>query len=659
MGNKGKKTNKKKKGGKKGGSLVVNNADREEELLEELRTRTRSLLASMKGVAPDGAPFAARGKRHPLALLFESISELVEKLILEQRGRLEKAQLSDETQIDGREQRRQTEILSGASDRNGDQLWEKFSEWLSLCKIEPKERGFPVELRKTPNGQAGFGLFATRDIGYGETILEIPEGCMLCPYFDHCLVKDASSPPPPFDPARPREEDQSMKPLCLVMHIVNERWKGSRSVAGPYLDTMPTSYSTPLYWALESILELKNTAHLKRAVSLQMLTLWEYLQMRDMIKQVHTKAAEKADGGKMDLIPLEQFSYESFRWATATAHTRQNLIPYFASDDSESDAALKAENVQNAFGLIPMWDMINHDDSDKACTSDISVIDPTGSNGGAHGGTSQRRGVLVCRTPPMPPHSTGTETNGEGDDPCFQKGEEVKMYYGDRSSAQLLFHSGFVNGGKNAEGNLNRKDHTVIRIALPNAESEAGLDRVREMIAARFGFRAYGEQGVDHDGISLAGTAATIIGGRHETNRSKREVIITDVSVSPHVACSDELKRALLLCLADKDELAYLLRNVDRYMAPQTKKEAAPVGGPAEESDKLLDLSDKHLQLISQIIEARTEKRYKVGTPCPEFSLTENNIWLDEKCAKVLSDDLSYCDYITLESWFGKFNALF
>lgn len=91
----------------------------------------------------------------------------------------------------------------------------------------------------------------------------------------------------------------------------------------------------------------------------------------------------------------ESFTYDDYRWAVCTVMTRQNQVPL-------SDTRV-------IIALIPMWDMSNHcngtittgyDEADNCCKS-LAMLD-------------------------------------------FRDGEQVYIFYGQRSNADLLVHNGFV-----------------------------------------------------------------------------------------------------------------------------------------------------------------------------------------------------------------------
>ena len=72
-----------------------------------------------------------------------------------------------------------------------------------------------------------------------------------------------------------------------------------------------------------------------------------YLRML-MGRREGTTAA--SGGGDRDLLPASHFTWPAFRWAVATAMTRQNLIPAVArGPDGTGDKG----DITNAMALIP------------------------------------------------------------------------------------------------------------------------------------------------------------------------------------------------------------------------------------------------------------------------------------------------------------------
>ena len=672
--------------------VITATAAAEKRLIAELYTLSRSLLASLPGCAPDGSPLALPD--HPLARLHAQLMDKVSELMALQRERASvRASTCNKANTDAGENS-SSSSSSSITDRDNPKAWSTFLDWLNACGIQLGSDGAkdcPVEIRKStvaaastasdgeeenedeeaslqPNNQE-YGLFATRDLAYGEVVLKIPIDAMMCPYFDHVLTsKSVSSPvpPPPFDANRPLEQDLPLRPLCLITYLANERYRGRDSVFAPYLDTLPASSPTPLYWSVEEMRRsLALTSHLKRAVMMQAKLVWDYIQAREIIDETHKESSSPIEG----LIPTRDFTFELFRWSTVTAHTRQNLIPHpvASSRRGANSAEGNGGDIEQAHGLVPLWDIINHEDSDRACRTDCEFADNT-----VDGAQIPSKGYLICHTPSNRP---------KGNVPCFHAGEEITMYYGARSNAQLLFNSGFVNcaeditssilsadeerlGSENGATptshrfNRNRTDCALLRLALPPAAKDSGLDRIREMIAARFGFRAFSDQGSTHDGLEAAEAAAKVIEAigtkvtdTKTTNdesapktaaagtslRKATEVVMIEVNVSAtgENFFPNDLRNALLLCIANKEELTNLLRNMDLY----TRDEE---GEPQE----LLKLGEKHLTLAEELVKVQLRRRRK----------NQESIDLANSRDRV-SLQLALCDEETLSAWLNSFRS--
>jgi len=107
------------------------------------------------------------------------------------------------------------------------------------------------------------------------------------------------------------------------------------------------------------------------------------------------------------------FCYRDFCWAVSSVTTRQNKIPVKGNDGSHDLA------------LIPLWDMCNHMEGE--ISTDYNPV----------------MQQCVCYAA----HSVAA-------------GDEVCIYYGPRSNAELLLHSGFVYPN-------NQRDYLKIKLGMP------------------------------------------------------------------------------------------------------------------------------------------------------------------------------------------------
>jgi len=181
--------------------------------------------------------------------------------------------------------------------------------------------------------------------------------------------------------------------VALALRVARERAAGAASPWRAYLDALPPTYDTPLFWTVAELAVLRPSPQLRRAVSGRVAGARVFCDV--------WRASQK--GGPLH-GELPGFTYAAWAWALGAVVTRQNAVP---------DAARPA--APPALALVPLWDMCNHDPD---------------------GGTSE----FVLR----PGGGAYLELRAARDVP---EGAELRMRYGDRSAAELLIHSGFLPEG--------------------------------------------------------------------------------------------------------------------------------------------------------------------------------------------------------------------
>ena len=622
--------------------------------LDQLSTYVSTFYKALYNSPPDGSPFVQ--EEHILTQVYKKCLEGVQDVIKLQRNELNVQDVENSVQ-------------ECQDTRHDKFVWNNFRDWL-LEQGGVDLTKFPIQVRRLEgdNRSNEYGLFATRDIGYNETVLEIPSRLICSPFVedyynqgekgDGNITTTSSSKHSTLE-----KEPELPRHLLLIAHLMNHQWKSKSSASNTslnykaYLDTLPPpSYYNdvnPLYWSYSEQVLLKQvgTSHLKRALLNQIQTIHDYLQIRKMMQErpssrktkdsCHGETTRRFLQGLDEGIPLSDFTLDSFVWATATIHSRQYRI-----QDSIKMTESPQEYSILDHSLVPLFDLLNHEDSDRACISNLS-IESNESEKGENDGTT-RSYNLVVQTPPSLKNCQEQENL-----PCFKCGEEVTLHYGERSSAQLFFDSGFLyydipkSEVQHNFRNLNRKDHFVLQLALPPVEMDEH-DKVRELIAAKLGFRAYVDQGCDHDGkhiSKLAGECMVRFGEyenkaesrtkkvQNKTARDEGCTLIKEIPVSVHDPCCEEVVAAMVLCVADRIELTQLLRNVTS-------------GNGGENLSASLKLDERHVYLATQIIQhykasSSYDENYetdlkKLGI-CERFKRCDDStmrLWLDNFCNK-------------------------
>ena len=221
-------------------------------------------------------------------------------------------------------------------------------------------------------GAHGLGLKVTRDINEGEQVIRIPQKAMMS--VDTAKASSIGTL---------IEKDpllQTMANVVLAVHLLIER-NSPASIWEPYINTLPHSYTTVLYYSSHQFEQLRGSP-----------------AFEDALKQYKFVARQYAYFYRLfaNTLLKDYLTYDEYRWAVSTVMTRQNLVP-----GRDSGAPVNT--------LIPMWDLANHDN-----------------------------GVLSTDFDPETP-ATVCLAHRE-----FKAGEQFTIFYGVRANCDLLIHNGFV-----------------------------------------------------------------------------------------------------------------------------------------------------------------------------------------------------------------------
>jgi len=179
---------------------------------------------------------------------------------------------------------------------------------------------------------------------------------------------------------------QAMPNVVLSLHLLCEAVNPA-SFFAPYIAILPDSYSTALYYSQDELQLLKGSPVLSDVLGQRRNIARQYAYFYRLF-QISEDAAN---------LPIKDFCYDDYRWAVSSVMTRQNQVPSIESTENRSLA------------LIPLWDMCNH------CEGQITTdYDP-----------QLNKSECYAIKP-------------------FAVGEQIFIYYGKRSNAELLLHNGFV-----------------------------------------------------------------------------------------------------------------------------------------------------------------------------------------------------------------------
>ncbi|XP_060530828.1 actin-histidine N-methyltransferase isoform X2 [Cylas formicarius] len=181
----------------------------------------------------------------------------------------------------------------------------------------------------------------------------------------------------------------TMTNVLLAMYLLVEKYSAA-SFWKPYIDILPKAYTTVLYFSHDELQKLQGSPTQDMAFKLIQSVAKHYAILFKIFKN---------GDDPLTVLLRNRFCFRDYCWAVSTVMTRQNMIP--TEDGSKTTNA-----------LIPLWDLCNH-------TAGIITTD--------YNPEMKRCECLALRD--------------------FKAGEQIFIFYGPRSNAEMFVHNGFVYDG--------------------------------------------------------------------------------------------------------------------------------------------------------------------------------------------------------------------
>ncbi|KAL6069106.1 SET domain-containing protein 4, variant 3 [Balamuthia mandrillaris] len=286
---------------------------------------------------------------------------------------------------------------------------------LSFVCCRLKENGMDVgkyKLEVADFGSAGRGLVATEDIAAGETLVSVPSRLLMNSrsarrsLLGEVLVRK----PSPMTVTNKRGGAHQQPPLVmppmhtLVLFLLWERHLGTRSFWHPFIQQLPTSFTTSLYFTNEELQECQSDKFVEEVNrhKTELARMHEDLQA---FLQTHKTFFERQEQTANSSSPSPSsysssfctngISLEDIYWAVSVVNTR---ACYMDVDTNDTNT------------LVPFADFLNHNNNVQSVGEFRKESDEY---------------RIVTRTP-------------------FKKGEQVFICYGKHGNTQLLHLYGFV-----------------------------------------------------------------------------------------------------------------------------------------------------------------------------------------------------------------------
>ncbi|KAI8938709.1 hypothetical protein NX059_004575 [Plenodomus lindquistii] len=261
-----------------------------------------------------------------------------------------------------------------------------------------------LEIRDLRIEDAGRGIVATRDIPEDSTLFTIPRNAII----NVETSKIAELLPGVFDGTLNNDSDEDAEPLdpwaSLILVMLREYLQGDKSYWKPYIDILPTTFETPIFWTEDELKELEGTVLTTEKIGKAESD--EMLRTRILPVVTQNPTAFYPEGA----TPLSEGDL------LALAHRIGSTIMSYAFDldddteesENEEEGWIEDRDGLTMLGMVPMADVLN-------ANADFN----------AHVNHGERLEVTSLRS----------------DTPA---GAEILNYYGPLPSSELLRRYGYV-----------------------------------------------------------------------------------------------------------------------------------------------------------------------------------------------------------------------
>ncbi|KAJ8112560.1 hypothetical protein OPT61_g5096 [Boeremia exigua] len=211
-----------------------------------------------------------------------------------------------------------------------------------------------LEIQDLRSQGAGRGIVAKKDIPEDCTLFTIPRSAII-----NVETSELPKKLPKVFEAAFEDEEEDTEPLdpweSLILILLYEHLQGAASRWKPYLDVLPTTFDTPMFWTEAELKELKGTVLTQEKIGKQSSD--DKLRTRIVPVVMQNQAIFYPAGhtplGEDELLSL--------------AHQMGSTIMAYAFDlDNEEDEAEEEEDgwvvdkdAQRMLGMVPMADILN------------------------------------------------------------------------------------------------------------------------------------------------------------------------------------------------------------------------------------------------------------------------------------------------------------
>lgn len=221
-------------------------------------------------------------------------------------------------------------------------------EYIVLLKWAKTNRISFGKLRPAYFPKTGRGLITCKTLNGGDLVISVPE---------EMLITTKTAEQSEIGKQLLKLHVKLNPLLVLCVFILHEKHRGKKSFWSPYISTLPRSFNTPAYFSEEELNTLPSSLHEECIKQIKTLS-DSYEELKGLLENYSSV---------LDKEFLDLLTFDEFRWAWFVVNTRS---VYKADKTVASSVGMVTSTLQmeNAYALAPVLDLLNHTDTAEVCT---------------------------------------------------------------------------------------------------------------------------------------------------------------------------------------------------------------------------------------------------------------------------------------------------
>ncbi|KAJ3497450.1 hypothetical protein NLG97_g1883 [Lecanicillium saksenae] len=254
-----------------------------------------------------------------------------------------------------------------------DELTARFLSWFK--QLPGATFSDAIAIQDLRSRKAGRGIVALQDIAPDTVLFTIPRGSIINVETSACARSSPGSSPDEAgllsshgaadddDPASAQLDSWS----ALILVLLYEHLRGPSSAWRPYLDVLPGTFATPMFWAPEELGALQASATVGKVGRESAENMFRGI----LLPVVRANAGVFAGS---EALSDEQLVALAHRMGSTIMAYAFDLEPEEEEEEEEEDGWVEDRDGKAMMGMVPMADILNADAEFNVCRLNEKIL---------------------------------------------------------------------------------------------------------------------------------------------------------------------------------------------------------------------------------------------------------------------------------------------